>query len=144
MLELCQHVCLVRYPFSCLSGVLFFFLTEINSTSISIRACEIIMWVRSGNYGCFVTWFCYKLIAKPGNKTATVSWPDPYPRKTVGFNNSSLPLTSRLLGTTTLEALTWICNQNTLNYRCNSLFMSYSQWVLREFTFTGTHTFVSG
>ena len=30
--------------------------------------------------GCLVTWFCYQLIAKPGNKTAAVfavSWPDP-------------------------------------------------------------------
>ena len=27
--------------------------------------------------GCLVTWFCYQLIAKPGNKTATVLWPDP-------------------------------------------------------------------
>ena len=34
-------------------------------------------WVRSRNCGCLVTWFCYQLIAKPGNKTATVSWPDP-------------------------------------------------------------------
>ena len=36
------------------------------------------LWVRSRNCGCLVTWFCYQLIAKPGNKTATVSWPDPY------------------------------------------------------------------
>ena len=36
------------------------------------------IWVRSQNCGCLVTWFCYQLIAKPGNKTATVSWPDPY------------------------------------------------------------------
>ena len=35
------------------------------------------MWVRSRNCGCLVTWFCYQLIAKPGNKTAAVSWPDP-------------------------------------------------------------------
>ena len=35
------------------------------------------IWVRSRNCGCLVTWFCYQLIAKPGNKTATVSWPDP-------------------------------------------------------------------
>ena len=35
-------------------------------------------WVRSRNCGCLVTWFCYQLIAKPGNKTATVSWPDPH------------------------------------------------------------------
>ena len=34
--------------------------------------------VRSRNCGCLVTWFCYQLIAKPGNKTATVPWPDPY------------------------------------------------------------------
>ena len=33
--------------------------------------------VRSWNSGCLVTWFCYQLIAKPGNKTATVPWPDP-------------------------------------------------------------------
>ena len=37
-----------------------------------------VLWVRSRNCGCLVTWFCYQLIAKPGNKTATVSWPDPY------------------------------------------------------------------
>ena len=34
-------------------------------------------WVRSWNCGCLVIWFCYQLIAKPGNKTATVPWPDP-------------------------------------------------------------------
>ena len=34
-------------------------------------------WVRSRNCGCLVTWFCYQLIAKPGNKAAAVSWPDP-------------------------------------------------------------------
>ena len=36
------------------------------------------IWVRSRNCGCLVTWFCYQLIAKPGNKTAAVSWPHPY------------------------------------------------------------------
>ena len=39
---------------------------------------SICIWVKSRNCGCLVTWFCYQLIAKPGNKTATVSWPDPY------------------------------------------------------------------
>ena len=38
----------------------------------------ILIRVRSHNCGCLVTWFCYQLIAKPGNKTAEVSWPDPY------------------------------------------------------------------
>ena len=37
-----------------------------------------IIWVRSRNCDCLVTWFCYQLIAKPGNKTAAVPWPDPY------------------------------------------------------------------
>ena len=36
------------------------------------------IWVRSQNCGCLITWFYYQLIAKPGNKTAAVSWPDPY------------------------------------------------------------------
>ena len=40
--------------------------------------CMMFIWVRSWNCGCLVTWFCYQLIAKPGNKTAAVSWPDPY------------------------------------------------------------------
>ena len=35
------------------------------------------IWVGSQNCGCLVTWFCYHLIAKPGNKTAAVPWPDP-------------------------------------------------------------------
>ena len=40
----------------------------------------ICIWVRSWNCGCLVTWFCDQLIAKPDNKTAAVSWPDPYVR----------------------------------------------------------------
>ena len=36
------------------------------------------IWVRSRNCGCLVTRFCYQLIAKLGNETAAVSWPDPY------------------------------------------------------------------
>ena len=39
---------------------------------------SIFIWVRSRNWGCLATWFCYQLIAKPGNKTVAVSWPDPY------------------------------------------------------------------
>ena len=36
-----------------------------------------VIWVRSWRCYCLVTWFCYQMIAKPGNKTATPSWPDP-------------------------------------------------------------------
>ena len=43
----------------------------------NIRICKCI-WVWSRNCDCIVTWFCYQLIAKPGNKTVAVSWPDPY------------------------------------------------------------------
>ena len=36
------------------------------------------IWVRSRRCSCLVTWFCYQLIAKPGNKAAShtpVTWP---------------------------------------------------------------------
>ena len=46
---------------------------ESKHTNSLSRKC---IWVRSWNCCCLVTWFCYQLIAKPGNKTATVSWPD--------------------------------------------------------------------
>ena len=36
------------------------------------------IWVRSRRWACLVTWFCYHLIAKAGNKTGAPSWPDPY------------------------------------------------------------------
>ena len=36
------------------------------------------IWVRSRRCDCLVTWFCYHLIAKTGNKTVAPSWPDPY------------------------------------------------------------------
>ena len=38
----------------------------------------ICIWVRSRRCGCLLTWFCCQMIAKPGNKTVTPSWPDPY------------------------------------------------------------------
>ena len=50
---------------------------------ISASESQILIWVRSQNCGCIVTWFCYQLIAKPGNKTAAVLWPDPYVKQTV-------------------------------------------------------------
>ena len=50
-----------------------------NSKSVKFKSGPLIsIWVRSRNCGCLVTWFCYQLIAKPGNKTVAVSWPDPY------------------------------------------------------------------
>ena len=61
--------------------------TDIHDPSISTKDAiklsirEKCTWVRSRNCGCLVTWFCYQLIAKPGNKTATVSWPDPHAYK---------------------------------------------------------------
>ena len=36
------------------------------------------IWVRPWRGTCLVTWFCYHLIAKPGDKTTAPSWPDPY------------------------------------------------------------------
>ena len=36
------------------------------------------IWVRSWKCSYLVTWFSYQLIAKPGNKIAALSWPDPH------------------------------------------------------------------
>ena len=47
--------------------------------------------VRSRNCGCLVNWFCYQLIAKPGNKTALVPWPHPLYTKLQSFNPSIGP-----------------------------------------------------
>ena len=47
------------------------------------------IWVKSRNLGCLVTWFCYQLIAKPGNKTAQVPWLDPY-NKYHGLSSSDI------------------------------------------------------
>ena len=48
------------------------------------------IWVRSQRCGCLVTWFCYQLIAKPGNKIAAPSRPDPY--TSLGLNELKLRL----------------------------------------------------
>ena len=48
------------------------------------------IWVRSRNCSCLVTWFCYQLIAKPGNKTATVPWPDG--SISIGLRHAYMPL----------------------------------------------------
>ena len=50
----------------------------LNKQSFAMITLSSTIWVRSRNCGCLVTCFCYQLIAKPGNKTAAVSWPDPY------------------------------------------------------------------
>ena len=59
--------------------------------TLNLRHRKITIWVRSRNCGCLVTWFCYQLIAKPGNKTATVLWPDPYSYINMGCTHSSIP-----------------------------------------------------
>ena len=56
-----------------------------------------IIWVRSWNCGCLVTWFCYQLIAKPGNKTAAVSCPDPF------------TVRSSIILNITISQSAWVC-----------------------------------
>ena len=62
-------------------------------------------WVRSRNCGCLVTWFCYQLIAKPGNKPAAVSWPDPHDVKNAVFKYI---FTNAMLRISCETALRWI------------------------------------
>ena len=72
-------------------------------------------WVRSRKCGCLVTWFCYHLIANPGNKTATPQWPDTYCfRSWLGYNQrtGAKPLSEIMV---TPSSLTHIC---TAQYQC--------------------------
>ena len=46
----------------------------LNQSYSCLVAAKNCIWVRSRNCGCLVTWFCYQLIAKPGNKTGAVPW----------------------------------------------------------------------
>ena len=48
------------------------------SGNLDLHFCYFFIWVRSQKCVCLVTWFCYQLIVKPGNKTAAPPWPDPY------------------------------------------------------------------
>ena len=57
---------------------MFCIIGNLNSTPHFFLNRKINIWVRSRNCSCLVTRFCYQLIAKPGNKTAAVPWPDPY------------------------------------------------------------------
>ena len=51
----------------------------VNDHYVSVRTGSLEeIRVRSRRCGCLVTWFCYQLIAKPGNKTTTPSWSNPY------------------------------------------------------------------
>ena len=50
-----------------------------SATIMLVQACWYI-WVSSRWCDCLVTKFCYQMIAKPGNKTDTPLWTDPYIR----------------------------------------------------------------
>ena len=47
--------------------------------SMSMTSCFYLGQVMKVWLYCYlVNWFCYQMIAKPGNKTTEPSWPDPY------------------------------------------------------------------
>ena len=62
--------------------------------------------------GCLVTWFCYQLIAKPGNKTATVSWSDP---DTFSCGIGRLEQNNHILPTTFKNIFFLLCNLIQIN-----------------------------
>ena len=82
--DLCfsQHLLIQQLLYICLSHFsrhiyLWFFMPCLRP-SLYFLFLRNFIWVRSRRCGCLVTWFCYHLIAKPGNKTAAPSWTDPY------------------------------------------------------------------
>ena len=60
-------------------------------------------WVKSWNFGCLVTWFCYQLIANPGNKTAAVPWPDPHMTQNITGQEDQLRVKNLLKGNPCLK-----------------------------------------
>ena len=58
------------------SFVIIYIYNDINT--FVVNGFEECIWVRSRRCGFRVTWFCYQLIAKPGNTTAAPPCPDPY------------------------------------------------------------------
>ena len=44
----------------------------------TVLSTKLDILVRLQKCSCLVTWFCYQMITKPGNKTAALSWPNPY------------------------------------------------------------------
>ena len=68
----------LRWEFPKVGGVRL--ILEVHHVLETRRYCYHTIWFRSRRCGCLVTWFCYQLIAKPGNKTAwaTPLWPETY------------------------------------------------------------------
>ena len=78
------------------------------------------IWVRSRNCDCLVTWSCYRLIARPGNKTVTVSWPDPYDNDRILTHSWNLYLKAETCKKITHQPPTHrqpIVNQSPTNHR---------------------------
>ena len=75
--------------------------------------CQLI-WARSQNCGCLVTWFCYQLIAKPDNRTAAVSWSDP----------------SNFLGKGLKMEYVIILYRSDIYILCHSLYLAFHRWSL--------------
>ena len=73
-------------------------------------------WVGSQICDCLVTWFCYQLIAKPGNKTAAPLWPDPDTLHTWSSHciRMSWLLTGHQQSQFRLHNETWLCQQKFL------------------------------
>ena len=77
----CKLICLFNnfssqhcWPY--VSGIHLWVVPVSNPTKA--QHCNTLICVRSRRCGCLVTWFCYQMIAKPGNKTATPLWHDPF------------------------------------------------------------------
>ena len=95
------------------------------------RELRMSSWYGSGHETAavrLVTWFCYQLIAKPGNKTATVPWPDPYQtiKPTKCKFGKSTPLRMRFHFT--LPGI-WIMWTKSLHQICLHYNQSQTVWI---------------
>ena len=86
------------------------------SSIFPIYTHKICIWVRSWRCGCLVTWFCYHLIAKPGNKTAASSWPDPYCFITLGPRQNGCQFPGGIFKCIFLNENVWISLKMSLKF----------------------------
>ena len=82
---------------------------------------------RSRNCGCLITWFCYQLIAKPGNKTVPVPWLDPYNHVDSSVKHLAADPTTRLW--------TCMCGVNNVNLTVINNKLCQYTWTLIDYRF---------
>ena len=111
------------------------------------------IWVRSQRCSCLVTWFCYQMIAKPGNKTVVHLWPGGCFKNTYELLNLRALNLSHVNKKSTsfnvwvryfvwnFKGTLWNSTQNILSIHWKILFL-YNIEILRALRFKSSYSFL--